>query len=251
MRLSIRWGSLVLCLLIGLPGLAADKKDADKKDPDKKDAEKAAEKMVTAGEITGVLKSEGGSQKYITLSVTISYMQPNPAAATQAMQQQRQMMQYQQQLMQARSWQQKQQIYYQMAASMQQGQQSPFTVQRMSRDIDFQAADDMKVRCMFPPPAFDEKGNFKKYTPKELKELKGDSNLPGYEAAMDALKPGQTVKVYLAKAGPAKPKVKEKLTPKEAKEAKEKAKEKEKDALEDDKPAIKLIVIISEPANQG
>jgi len=242
------WGSLLLCLFIGLPGLAADKKDADKdkKDPDKKEAEKAAEKMVTAGEIAGVLKSEGGSQKYITLSVTVSYMQPNPGAAMAAAQQQRQMMQYQQQLMQARSWQQRQQIYYQMVQSMGQGQQSPFTVQRMSRDIDFQAADDMKVRCMFPPPAFDEKGNFKKYTAKELKELKGDSNLPGYEAAMDALKPGQTVKVYLAKAkanAPAKPKAKEKG---------EKGKEKEKDALDDDtKPAIKLIVILAEPANQG
>src|SRR5947207_1242335 len=248
MRSRSRWGSLVLCLLIGMPGLAADKKDADKKDPDKKDADKAAEKMVTGGEISGVLKSEGGSQKYITLSVTISYMQPNPAAAAASMQQQRQMMQYQQQLMQARNWQQRQQIYAQMATSMRQGQQNPFTVQTMSRDIDFQAGDDMKVRCMFPPPAFDEKGNFKKYTAKELKELKGDSNLPGYEAGMDALKPGQTVKVYLAKATAAK-QPKAAAAPKEKAKAKEK--EKDKDALDDDKPAIKLIVIIAEPANQG
>ena len=100
---------------------------------------------------------------------------------------------------------------------------------------------------MIPPPAFDEKGNFKKYTAKELKELKGDSNLPGYEAGMDALKPGQTVKVYLAKATAAKqPKA---AAPKE--KAKPKEKEKEKDALDDDKPAIKLIVIVAEPANQG
>lgn len=248
MRLRSRWGSLVLCLLIGLPGLAADKKDAkdaEKKDPDKKQAEKAADKMVTGGEISGVLKAEGGSQKYITLSVTISYMQPNPAAATAAMQQQRQMAQYQQQLMQARSWQQRQQIYMQMANSSRQGQQNPFTVKTMSQDIDFQAADDMKVRCMFPPPAFDEKGNFKKYTPKELKELKGDSNLPGYEAGMDALKTGQTVKVYLAKMAPAKAKA----AP--VKEKGKKDKDKEKDDLDDNKPAIKMIVIISEPANQG
>ena len=246
MRLRSQWGSVVLCLLIGLPGLAADKKDADKKDPDKKEADKAADKMVTAGEISGVLKSEGGSQKYITLSVSISYMVPNPGAAAASANQQRQMMQYQQQLMQARNWQQRQQIYAQMVNSMRQGQQNPFTVQRMSRDIDFQAADDMKVRAMFPPPAFDEKGNFKKYTPKELKELKGDGNLPGYEAAMDALKPGQTVKVYLAKAAAKQPKAA--AAPKEKGK---KDKDLDKDALEDDKPAIKMIVIISEPANQG
>ena len=34
--------------------------------------------------------------------------------------------------------------------------------------------DDVKIRLLNPPEAFDDKGRAKKYTPKELKELKGD-----------------------------------------------------------------------------
>jgi hypothetical protein len=106
-------------------------------------------------------------------------------------------------------------------------------VQTISQNLDFLPTEDFKVRILYPPPAFDEKGNAKKYTAKELKELKGNGNLPGYAAEMDALKSGQIVTVYLAKAAPApKPKGK---------------KEKDKDELADDKPLIKMIVIQREP----
>jgi len=41
--------------------------------------------------------------------------------------------------------------------------------------------DDVKIRLLNPPEAFDDKGRAKKYTPKELKELKGDDlKTPGY-----------------------------------------------------------------------
>jgi hypothetical protein len=67
------------------------------------------------------------------------------------------------------------------------------------KDVDFHAADGVKVRTQNPPPRFDDKGNLKPYTKDELAGLKGkDKDLPGYEAASDALKAGQQVKVTLA-----------------------------------------------------
>lgn len=63
--------------------------------------------------------------------------------------------------------------------------------------------DDLKVRVAQLPPAFDDKGKPRKYTSKELEELKGpDRRLPGYAGSLEDLKPGQIVEVHLVrKAG--------------------------------------------------
>ena len=50
-------------------------------------------------------------------------------------------------------------------------------------DIELLLKDDVKIRQANPPEAFDDKGRPKKYTIKELKELKGDDlKTPGYPA---------------------------------------------------------------------
>jgi len=50
-------------------------------------------------------------------------------------------------------------------------------------DIELLLKDDVKIRQANPPEAFDDKGRPKKYTVKELKELKGDDlKTPGYPA---------------------------------------------------------------------
>jgi len=50
-------------------------------------------------------------------------------------------------------------------------------------DIELLLKDDVKIRQANPPEAFDDKGRPKKYTVKELKELKGDDlKSPGYPA---------------------------------------------------------------------
>ena len=50
-------------------------------------------------------------------------------------------------------------------------------------DIELLLKDDVKIRQANPPEAFDDKGRPKKYTVKELKELKGvDLKTPGYPA---------------------------------------------------------------------
>ena len=47
-------------------------------------------------------------------------------------------------------------------------------------DVEVASTDDVKVRQANPPIAYDDKGRPMKRTHKELKELEGDSKLPGY-----------------------------------------------------------------------
>jgi hypothetical protein len=63
---------------------------------------------------------------------------------------------------------------------------------------DVPVGDDLVVRVLNPPVVFDEKGRVKRYSKKELDELKGpDKKLPGYQASIDDLKEGQLIEVYL------------------------------------------------------
>jgi hypothetical protein len=77
-------------------------------------------------------------------------------------------------------------------------------VGRNWQNVEMPLVDDVKVRLRNPPANFDDKGKPKKYTQKELAELKGpDKKLPGYTGALEDLKSGQIVTVYLVKkAGP-------------------------------------------------
>lgn len=62
--------------------------------------------------------------------------------------------------------------------------------------VEFQLSEKAKVRTMLLPEAFDDKGNPKKYTRKELDELKGtDRSAPGYESAVEQMSVGQTVQM--------------------------------------------------------
>ena len=74
-----------------------------------------------------------------------------------------------------------------------------FHLQVGKQDVKVMTLDDVKIRTENPPVAFDDKGNKKRYTPKELKELRGDSKLPGYAAEFNDLKQNQWVKVSLVR----------------------------------------------------
>jgi hypothetical protein len=64
-------------------------------------------------------------------------------------------------------------------------------------EYEWQAIDEVKVRSMYAPMQFDEKGRARKPTPKELKELRGTDKLPGYQADFSDLKDQQVVDVTL------------------------------------------------------
>lgn len=69
-----------------------------------------------------------------------------------------------------------------------------------SENVDFETAESVVVRVAQPPTAFDEKGRPKRYTAKELAEFKGpDKKMPGYNADLESVKPGQYVQLFLAK----------------------------------------------------
>ena len=78
------------------------------------------------------------------------------------------------------------------------GVRNQYQVVPVTREIQFQADANVKVRIKELPEQFDEKGNIRKYTPAELSALKGkDKNLTGYESSVEALQPGQVVMVSL------------------------------------------------------
>ncbi|MFO0865474.1 MAG: hypothetical protein U0744_12625 [Gemmataceae bacterium] len=68
------------------------------------------------------------------------------------------------------------------------------------KDIRLQASDATKVRIMQPATEYDEKGNLKKWTKKDLDNLRGNTDMPGYPAEFDALRQGQFLQVFLAPA---------------------------------------------------
>jgi hypothetical protein len=67
-----------------------------------------------------------------------------------------------------------------------------------SQDFEFDIDDEIKIRLQQPRRAFDDKGNPKKYSPAELKQLRGQEqrNVPGYPAEFADLKTGRAVTIY-------------------------------------------------------
>jgi hypothetical protein len=124
------------------------------------------------------------------------------------------------------------------AAKQELNLQQLFKVVTSKKDVDFRAAEGVKVRTLNPPVAYDEKGNVKKYTREELKELKGkDTSLPGYESSSDRLQTGQSVKVTLSN-----PK-----EPSKSDKDKDADKDTDKDKTADKKAEVTLILILSDP----
>lgn len=71
-----------------------------------------------------------------------------------------------------------------------------------SKDVDVKAVltDDVKIRVMIPPPQFDDKGRPKRYTNKELNELKGeDKKSPGFPGTTDDLQANALIRVDLVR----------------------------------------------------
>jgi len=66
-------------------------------------------------------------------------------------------------------------------------------------NLEIQVADEVVVRVKNAPRQFDEKGKPINPTAAQLKELKGDPKLPGYNADFSDLKNGQIVTIYLGR----------------------------------------------------
>jgi len=214
---------LLLTAALVLPGLGADDNDAKKKDdppkkkeatkndedtPKKKGASKEAaekekkDKLTWGMELVGKIQVDGNSQHDVTLHITQKILEPDYGAQQQYAQQQMQLAQYQVRMLIGRTPNdrlQATQQYYQAAMQLAQTQQRLFRPKDYNYDVQLRFADDMKVRLLQPPVDYDDKGNLKKYTAKELQELRGKDGLPGFTGDMDAVRSGQIVRVFLAR----------------------------------------------------
>jgi hypothetical protein len=260
LRIS-RWFHWTFVLVLALPVVAADDKDAkdkgkkdaadkkDAKDPKKKDnppePKPPPEKLKYGTKFVGKLtKLSGTSQQDFTVQITIQYLEPNPQGQADLVRRQQQMLVRQRQIMLTRNPILRQQLLVQLLQEAQRGQANLYKIKEVKKDIDLRAVEEMKVRTIQPPIEYDDKGNLKKYTAKELKDLRGKGNLPGYTADFDSLREGQIVQVYLAK-----PKTPAKNAGNKDKQGKKDKKNKDDDDedLDQPRPEAVMVVIWKEP----
>lgn len=198
-----------------------EKKD-DKKDPEKKEEKKAVEKLVFGAKfVTKVVSIKAESNR--ELSIEMKEVDPKKVYDNNVWSQQRQQALTQRQQGLAKSQQniftQKDakarfnaQLQYQKDVAAYQNELATYQNELAKRGqniytaktVEVQAAEMCKVRAMVPPLEFDDTGNEKKYTKKELDDMRDKTGLPGFPADFDAIKSGQTVEIYMAKAVPKK-----------------------------------------------
>jgi hypothetical protein len=219
----------------------AGKKDADKKDADKKmplpkmpppheaklknlerDPAKATEKAMKSPTVTATIMAVVEEKKSLRLQLTIPYLKINTSEVQAYNQEYLRMLQAQ-----------NPQTMLQHRQNMLSHQANMYQIATTQKEVEWQATDDVKVRMKNPPPQFDDKGRIKRYTAKELKELKGNEKLPGYPAEFSDIKTGQIVQVTLLQK-------KESVRPRRGKDA---------DVLGENLPTMSLIVIFAEPKN--
>jgi hypothetical protein len=209
MRRHLRWTGLVLVLVLAGFARAADKKNADRGDR-ASDQDYSALAQLT--EVTGKLVNVNSSDKSFTLQIDLTHLQPkgnqNPVRQeSHASRRQEHFLRQEQEILRTKDPVQRAEKMRRLAAEMEREQQQAArqnnavhtTTEHKGFDLD--AVADAQVRRQDPPVQYDEKGNVKKYTDKELKELKGpDTKLTGYAADWTDLKVGQMVKITLTKA---------------------------------------------------
>jgi hypothetical protein len=263
---------LLLAAVLALPALGAPAKK-------KKAGTPLDSENLSAGQFTGTVLTTPGSDRTFTVRIQLQQLQlKNPNQLLRSsyndsreyqnlLRKQQQILQLQQKMASSRNPINEMNRIQQLMAQMQvdvvrqqlRPQQNPYKTVTSTRDVEFQVMEEVKVRTQVLPAAFDDKGNVKKYTAKELKELKGkDAHLPGYESSLENLTAGQVVQVTLAPRKKPKPvagkdqandkaKAKEvdleKDKDKDKDLAKDKDLDKDKDTTTEKKMQVRMIVI--------
>jgi hypothetical protein len=192
MTSSRYWSGLLLLAALAGPAPAEDKKDAVKA----ADPKEAKEKLISSGALLGKLTALDPDNRTLTVQVTLQYLVPNDeGVATQA--------DLRSQLadaLQIEDPAERAQRVQEIRAAMLANLPNLVRVEEQQQDVPLQAAEEVNIRVSHPPPVFDDKGNPRKYTAAELKELRGPNpKIPGYAAAFADLKEGQIVRVLVAR----------------------------------------------------
>jgi hypothetical protein len=196
-------------------------KEKDKKKQSKEDATpgtaKEYQQLGQLKEAVGKLVQVDTSSKILTLRLDFPHLEANPTykppANNNVYQQIQDLARQQAQLATIRNPLQRQQRMQRIAQQIQQLQQklaggakpnaqnSPYKIVTDSKDFELEMADDLYVRRLNPPFAYDDKGFPVEYSKEKLLEMKGkDKNKPGYEAKVEDLASGQIIGVGLKPA---------------------------------------------------
>lgn len=225
------------------------KKDAKKEDPAKKesdntpagktklpplkgkfkgmetDKDAAEKKLLRQPKVTATVVAVVEDKKSVRLRLTIPYVKINTGALNNYANAEIR-------LMQATNA----QGVYNAQNQMAQAAAQLYQVATVEKDVEWAAADEFKVRMKNPPPLFDDKGRPKRYSSKELRELKGNDKMPGFAGEFSDLKSGQVVEVTLVQKKTGSRPVK-------------RGKGVEGEVSPDDMPKMSMIMILVEPKN--
>jgi hypothetical protein len=160
-----------------------------------KDPKDAKEKLISSGLLLGHVTAVDADAHTLTVQVPLRYLVANDDAVAQ-------LADLRQQLVDALHIEdpdERAQRVQEVQAALLANQANLVRVEETTLDATLQATDDVKVRLAKLPPVFDDKGNPRKYTAQELKDLKGPGNLVGYTASFSDLKEGQIVRVSVAR----------------------------------------------------
>lgn len=229
MRRPLHWLGLAV-LAVSLASLASAQEKKDDKD------KKEGDKLVKVGDFSGSLTALGEGRT-LTLKITHRYLEPNASA----IQNQQNLVRRQYDIMRNPNPFDRQQQMAQLMRDVANNQRNLYTPKEVHKEVPLQSAENVQVRSKQPPLAFDDKGNPRKYTDKELKEMKGEGNLPGYQSDWDQLRTGQLVTITVARKKDAAP---------AGGKGKDLDKDLEKKLLDTEKPYATLILIVGDPPSK-
>src|SRR5262245_59460740 len=137
---------------------------AQKAEPEKKDDKKEAEaKLVKAGEISGEVIHVEPQKGMFRVRVTYVYYEPNQGAINAVAQARLN-------VAKARN---RDELYNAQRELARASSQSMYNSKNSHKDLNIEAGEEMQVRLLQPKADFDDMGNLKKLTPKEIAALKG------------------------------------------------------------------------------
>jgi hypothetical protein len=201
-----------------------DKKDSENKDDEKKDKKdekkkKPIEKMPAYGQVirTKILSVNGASNRDFTIE--LQEVDPKKVLDYNTWKAQRTAQLAQQQFNASTQKDLNQRIqqlanYQRDLANFQVESAKRSTQLTSTKPLEVRGHEDAKVRTLFLPVQFDDQGFPKKWTEKEKREFRGETQIPGYPSDFDQIKSGQFIDLYMfKKPAPAKGEPKKKKGP--------------------------------------
>ena len=183
------WTSLLVGLLMALATAAVQDKEPEADQPVEPNPPPKP-KITKLDEVVGRLTKIDLKKNSLTIQVTIT--KPDPKAQSQIQHLQSEMATASRITNPAARARRIADLQSQMNSQSQR-------VKQEHKDVTLTLGEDLNVRLKSPPTELDENGKRKKYSPEELRELKGPNHEWGYTAEPSQLHPGQDIKVYLGR----------------------------------------------------